>query len=63
MFSPFMFPLVVFSVVVLILAIASFARIRDAEIEVQQRLYQAEMAHQRKLQELERELERVKEGS
>jgi len=55
-------PLAVFALVVLIVAITAVARIRDKEIEVQQRLYLEEMAHQRKLKELELELERVRQG-
>ncbi|MGD0922419.1 MAG: hypothetical protein ABSA70_11735 [Terriglobia bacterium] len=60
--SPFIIPLAVFAMVVLIVAIVKLAKTRDREIEVQQRLHLEQLEHQRKMQELERELERVKKG-
>ena len=60
--SPLIIPLAAFAMVVLIVAIAKLAKIRDKEIEVQQRLYLEQMEHQRKMQELELELEQVKKG-
>jgi hypothetical protein len=60
--SPFIIPLAVFAMVVLIVAIVKLAKTRDREIEVQQKLHLEQMEHQRKMQELERELERVKKG-
>jgi hypothetical protein len=60
--SPFIIPLAVFAMVVLIVAIVSLARLRETEMEVHQRLYMEEMEHQRKMRELELELERVKQG-
>ena len=60
--SPFIIPLAVFAMVVLIVAIVKLAKTRDREIEVQQRLQLEQLEHQRKMQELERELERVKKG-
>jgi hypothetical protein len=60
--SPLIIPLAVFAMVVLLVAITKLAKIRDKEMEVQQRLHLEQMAHQRKMQELERELERVKKG-
>ncbi len=61
--SPFLVPLAVFAMVVLIVAIAEFAKIRNLEIEVHQKLYMEEMEHQRKMRELEQELERIKQGT
>jgi hypothetical protein len=60
--SPVIIPLAVFAMVVLIVGIVKLAKTRDREIEVQQRLHLEQLEHQRKMQELERELERVKKG-
>jgi len=61
--SPFFIPLGVFAMVVLIVAITQMISIRDKEMEVHQRLHLEEMDHQRKMRELELELERIKQGS
>ncbi len=58
--SPFMIPLAVFAMVVLIVAIVQVARIRDRELEVHQKLHGLEMEHQRQMRELELEFERIK---
>ena len=60
MHSPLIVPLSVFAMVVLIIAIVKLAKIRDKEMEVQQRLHLEELEHRRKMQELQLELERVK---
>jgi hypothetical protein len=60
MHTPFIIPLSVFAMVVLIVAIVKLAKIRDKEMEVQQRLHLEQLEHQRKMQELQLELERVK---
>ncbi|MGD1105249.1 MAG: hypothetical protein ABSA59_24655 [Terriglobia bacterium] len=60
--SPFLVPLAVFAMVVLIVAITHVAKIRNLEIEVHQKLHMKELEHQRKMQELELELERIKQG-
>jgi hypothetical protein len=60
--SPAIIPLAVFAMVVLIVAIVKLAKTRDREIEVQQRLHLEQLEHQRKMQELERELARVKKS-
>jgi hypothetical protein len=60
--SPFIIPLAVFAMVVLIVAITQIVKIRDAEMEVHQKLRLDEMEHQRKMRELELELERIKQG-
>jgi len=62
MFSPFLIPLAVFAMVAVIVAITQMARLRDKEIQVQQQLHAAQLEHQRKLQELQAELERVRQG-
>jgi hypothetical protein len=59
--SPFMVPLAVFAMVVLIVAIAQLASIRNLEVDVHQKLHRAEMEHQQKMRELETELQRIKE--
>ena len=61
-FSPFIIPLAVFAMVVLIVAITYTAKIRDKEIEVQQKLHLEQMEHQRKMQELELRLQQLKQG-
>lgn len=60
--SPLIIPLAVFAMVVLIVAITQLAKIRDAEMDVQQRLHQEELEHQRKMRELDLELQRLKES-
>jgi hypothetical protein len=60
--SPFIVPLGVFAMVVLIVAITQIVKIREKEMEVQQKLYIEEMEHHRRMRELELELERIKQG-
>ncbi len=60
--SPFLIPLAAFAAVALIVAIIQLAKMRDKEIEVHQELYHEEMDHQRKMKELEIELERVQKA-
>jgi len=62
MFSPFIIPLAAFAMVVLIVAITQLAKIRDKEMEAQQKLHLEQLEHQRKMQELELELPRIKQG-
>ena len=59
--SPSVVPLAVFAMVVLIVAITHTARISEKEGEVHQKLHGQEMEHQRKMRELELELERIKQ--
>jgi len=47
---------------VIIVAIVHLVKIRDLEIEAHQRVRLEEMEHQRKMRELELELEQVKQG-
>lgn len=61
--SPVIIPLAVFAMVALIVAITKMAKIRDRELEVQQRLHLEQLEHQRKMKELEVELERVKQAT
>ncbi len=60
--NPFLIPLGAFLMVVLIVAIVHFAKIRDKETEVEQNLRLEVMEHQRKMKELEIELTRVRGG-
>ncbi len=60
MHTPFIIPLSVFAMVVIIVAIVKLAKIRDREMEVHQRLHMEQLEHQRKMQELQLELDRVK---
>ena len=60
--SPFIIPLAVFAMVVLIVAITHLVKIREKEMEVHQKLHIEEMEHQRRMRELELELERIKQG-
>lgn len=61
--SPVIIPLAVFAMVALIVAITKMAKTRDRELEVQQRLHLEQLEHQRKMKELEVELERVKQAT
>ncbi|MFZ0962731.1 MAG: hypothetical protein WAO35_17825 [Terriglobia bacterium] len=61
--SPFLIPLGVFVMVVLIVAITNMVSIRDKEMEAHQKLHVLEMEHQRKMRELELELQHLKQGS
>jgi hypothetical protein len=61
--SPFLIPLSVFVMVVLIVAITRVDKVRSLEMEVHQRLYVQEMEHQRKMQELDLKLQRIKQGT
>ena len=51
--SPFLIPLGVFAMVVLIVALAETAKIRILELDTHQRLHRGEMEHERKMKELE----------
>ena len=62
MFSPFIIPLAVFAMVAVIVAITQMAKLRDKEMQIQQQLHAAQLEHQRKMLELQTELERVKQG-
>jgi hypothetical protein len=62
MFSPLIIPLASFVFVVLIVAITQTVKIRDKEMEVQQRLHFEELEHQRKMRELEIRLQELKQG-
>jgi hypothetical protein len=55
-------PLGCFAAVVLIVALVSFAKIRDREIEVLSTLGRAEAQHRTRVADLDRELERLKQG-
>jgi len=61
--SPFLVPLAVFAMVVLIVAIAEVTKVRNRELDVHQKLHALEMEHQRKMRELELALERIKQGN
>jgi len=60
--SPTMIPLAAFALAVIIVAIVHLMKIRDLEIDSHQRLRIEEMEHQRKMRELDLELERVRQG-
>jgi sensor domain CHASE-containing protein len=62
MFSPFIIPLAVFAMVAVIVGITHMAKLRDKEMQIQQQLHAAQLEHQRKMLELQTELERVKQG-
>jgi hypothetical protein len=61
--SPFIIPLAVFAMVVLIVGISQTAGLRDKELDVHQKLHALEMEHQQKMRELELKLERIKQGN
>jgi len=60
--SPFIIPLAGFALVVIIVAIVHLTKIRELEVDAQQRLRIEEMEHQRKMHELDLELEQVRKG-
>ncbi len=60
--SPFVIPLAIFAMVVLIVALAKIVKLRGKELEVHQTLHTAQLEHERKMRELDIELERVKGG-
>ena len=60
--DPVIIPLAGFALVVVIVAIVHLMKIRDVEIDSLQRLRIEEMEHQRKMRELNLELERVRQG-
>jgi hypothetical protein len=59
--SSIIIPLAGCAMAVIIVAIVHLMKIRDLEIEAQQRLRIEEMEHQRKMRALELELEQVKQ--
>ena len=59
--SPVIVPLAVFAMVILIVAIICMMKIRDQETDVRLKLYQEEMEHRRKMQELEQRLAQIKQ--
>ena len=59
--SPLMIPLGIFAMVVLIVAITHLVKLREKEMEVQQKLHLDGMEHQRRMRELDLELERIKQ--
>jgi hypothetical protein len=61
--SPLLIPLAVFAMVVLIVALTHLAQIRNLEIDVHQKLHVQEMEHQRRMKELDLELQRIKQGN
>jgi hypothetical protein len=60
--DPTIIPLAAFALAVIIVAIVHLMKIRDLEIDSHQRLRIEEMEHQRKMRELDLELERVRQG-
>jgi len=59
--SPFIIPLAGFALAVIIVAIVHLVKIRDMEMDTHQRLRLEEMEHQRKMRELDLQLEQVKQ--
>lgn len=60
--SPFLVPLAAFALTVLIVAIVQVGKIHECETEVTQRAHGEELEHRRKMEELDRELKRVKQS-
>jgi hypothetical protein len=54
-------PLACFAAVILVVALVTFAKIRDREIDVLSTLGRAEADHRARVAELDRELERLKQ--
>ncbi len=55
-------PLCCFAAVVLIVALVNFAKIRDREVDLLSTLGRAEADHRARVAELDRELERLRQG-
>jgi len=55
-------PLACFAAVILVVALVTFAKIRDREIDVLSTLSRAEAEHRTRVAELDRQLERLKQG-
>ena len=58
-----MVPVAFFALVVLIVAITTLTKLHDREMEVHQSLHLEEVEHNRRMKELEAELERVKKAN
>jgi len=63
MFPVFLTPIAGMALVILIVAIVSFAKIHEQETDVRFKLHAAEMEHQKRMKELELELEKFRRGS
>ena len=61
--SPFLIPLSVFVMVVLIVAITRLDKVRSLEVDVHQKLHVQGVEHQRKMRELDLKLQRIKQGT
>jgi hypothetical protein len=57
--NPFVVPLGAFVMVILIVAITHFARMREKELQAHQELRRHEMEHERKLKEMEIEKAKI----
>jgi hypothetical protein len=57
--NPFIIPLGAFLMVVIIVAIAQFGKMREKELQAHQELRLREMEHERKLKEMEIEKARI----
>jgi hypothetical protein len=55
-----MIPLAVFGLVVVIVALTQTTKIHDLETETHYRLREEELGHRTKMEELERELQRIR---
>jgi len=55
-------PLACFAAVILVVALVTFAKIRDRELETLSTLGRAEAEHRSRVAELDRELNRLKRG-
>lgn len=58
--TPFVIPLAAFVFVIIIVGLTSTVKLRDKEMEIQQRLHLEELDHRRKMQELDMRLQEVK---
>lgn len=58
--TPFVIPLAAFLFVIIIVGLTSTVKLRDKEMEIQQRLHLEELDHRRKMQELDLRLQEVK---
>ncbi len=60
--GPFLIPLAIFAGVCVIVALTTLARVNDKEHEIANSLRVEELDHQRRMAELQQQLDRVKKG-
>lgn len=60
--SPFIIPLAAFAMAIVIVALVVLAKLHEIETQVAQQLHVEELEHRRKMQDLNQELDRARQG-